>query len=673
MTAHETEIKSTPRSTAPPLDKAVIVTGLVVICGAIMAILDTTVVNVALDNLSQDLHAPLSVTQWVVTGYLLALGLVVPLSGWASARLGTKTTWIASLALFTAGSALSGLAWSMGALIAFRIVQGLGGGMIMPVAQTILARAAGPDRIGRAMAILGVPMLLGPVFGPVLGGLLVQEASWHWIFYINVPIGLLAIALAWWKLPRGREDAGRGTLDLPGLGLLAASFVLLLYGLSRAATAGGFTAFGVLAWLISGGACLLAFVGYSLARRDRAVLNVRLFRDPTFAASSAAIFIIAVALLGGMLLLPLYYQVVRVQSPLSAGLLLAPQGLGAMLMMPLAGRITDKYGPGFVIPAGIALLLLGTLPFTTVHADTPAGLLIGALVVRGLGIGASMMPVIAAAYRRLSPEHVPQAAMTTSALIQIGGSFGAAVVAMELTRRIAHNFTALGISLSGTATSHIASQTPAVLYYMAPWIADAFGYTFWFLLVPTAVALLPAALLLRQAAGERAVLRAAAPAPAPGPPAGLGHHGPGAEEGADVGDLLVTDAVAEARVDALGQRRVAGQPAARPVERVRGDHGVPRSPPPEHGRPLGGQPLVGRLRRGLNPAGQHDRGREPLGPGPQQLGRHEAAHREADGDHPGVRREVSVDPLPGGVGGPGRVPVAERGHPEPRVPAGGHR
>jgi EmrB/QacA subfamily drug resistance transporter len=363
-------------------------------------------------------------------------------------------------------------------------------------------------------------MLLGPVFGPVLGGLLVQDASWHWIFYINVPIGALAIALAWWRLPKGKEETASGTLDLPGLGLLAASFVMLLYGLSRAATAGGLTAFGVLAWLIGGGCCLTAFVLYSLTRRDRAVLNVRLFSDSTFAASSVLIFIVAVTLLGGMLLLPLYYQVVRVQSPLNAGLLLAPQGLGAMIMMPLAGRVTDKYGPGYVIPVGIALLLLGTLPFTGVHADTSAGYLTGALVVRGLGIGASMMPVIAAAYRRLSREHVPQAAMAMSALIQIGGSFGAAVMAMELTQRIEHDFTSLGISLSGPATSHLASQTPEVLFYMAPWIADAFGYSFWFILVPTAVALLPAALLLRQAARERAGLRPPAPAAAPGPPAG---------------------------------------------------------------------------------------------------------------------------------------------------------
>src|SRR5689334_14470094 len=231
-----------------------------------MAILDTTIVNVALDTLSRDLHASLSATQWVITGYLLALGMVIPLSGWASGRFGTKRVWITALVLFTCGSALSGLAWSIGSLIGFRIVQGLGGGLMLPLAQTIMTRAAGPERLGRVMAILGVPMLLGPVFGPVIGGLLVQNVSWHWIFYVNVPVGVVAVALAFWKLPEGKEAAAGGRFDLPGLVLLAASCVLM--------------------------------------------------------------FVIAIALFGGLLLLPLYYQVVRGQGALHAGPADRPAGPG---------------------------------------------------------------------------------------------------------------------------------------------------------------------------------------------------------------------------------------------------------------------------------------------------------------------------------------------------------
>ena len=497
MTASQPAVQQQPTA-APALDRAVIVTGLVVICGQIMAILDTTIVNVALDTLSRELHASLSATQWVITGYLLALGLVIPLSGWASGRFGTKAVWITALVLFTCGSALSGLAWSIGSLIAFRVVQGLGGGMMMPLAQTIMTRAAGPERLGRVMAILGVPMLLGPVFGPVLGGLLVQNVSWHWIFYVNVPVGVLAVALAAWKLPEGKEAAHGGRFDLPGLVLLAGSLVMLLYGLSRASATGGFTGAGVLPWLIGGGACLLAFAGYSMARRDAAVVNVRLFGNPTFAASCAAMFVVAIALFGGLLLLPLYYQVAQGQGALHAGLLLAPQGLGAMVAMPVAGRITDKAGPGLVLPVGITLALLGTLPLTVVGAGTSYAWLTGDLFVRGLGMGATMMPVFAAAYRQLPRERVPQAATMLSALVQVGGSFGTAVLVLALTRRIADNFAAHGLAVRGSGTGQLSAVPKGELARVAPLLAGGFGYAFWLALVLTAVALLPALFLLRQ-------------------------------------------------------------------------------------------------------------------------------------------------------------------------------
>ena len=496
MAANRTQAKAA-RPAAPPLDKAVIITGLIVICGQIMAILDTTIVNVALDTLSRDLHASLSTTQWVITGYLLALGLAVPLSGWATGRFGTKRVWITALILFVIGSALSGAAWSIGTLIAFRVVQGLGGGLMMPLAQTIMTRAAGPARLGRVMAILGVPMLLGPVFGPVIGGVLVQDASWHWIFYVNVPIGIVAIALAYWKLDPGHEEAAGGRFDLPGLVLLAGALIMLLYGLAKASTAGSFTGSDVLPWLIAGAVCLVGFVFYSLWRRDAAVINIRLFSDSTFAASTMLMFIVAVGLFGGMLLLPLYFQVVRGEGALNAGLLLAPQGLGAMVMTPVAGVITDRFGPGYILPFGLLLVILGTLPFCVIQADTSYGYLIAALVVRGLGIGGCMMPVFAAAFRRLPRERVPQASITMSAIMQVGGSFGAAVLVLALTRRIGHNFAAHGIPVSGASMSQLSAVPKAELARVAPLLADAFGYAFWFALGATAIGLVPAALLLR--------------------------------------------------------------------------------------------------------------------------------------------------------------------------------
>ncbi|MGH3169534.1 MAG: MFS transporter, partial [Trebonia sp.] len=222
--------------------------------------------------------------------------------------------------------------------------------------------------------------------------------------------------------------------------------------------------------------------------------------NSTFAASCGLMFLVAVGLFGGLLLIPLYYQVVRGQGALNAGLLIAPQGLGAMIMMPLSGRITDKYGPGYIVPLGIVLLTVGTLPFTVVHATTSYGLLIAALVVRGLGIGATMMPVFAAAYRRLPREDVPPAATTMSVIVQVGGSFGAAVLAMELTRRIAVNFASHGISVSGASMSQLSSVPASVLNRVAPLLADGFGYAFWIVLGVTVVGMVPALLLLRDKA-----------------------------------------------------------------------------------------------------------------------------------------------------------------------------
>ena len=179
----------------------------VVVLGAIMSILDVTVVNVAINTLAAEFDTTLPTIQWVATGYTLALATVIPLTGWAADRFGTKRLYLISIILFVAGSVLSGLAWSSGSLIFFRVLQGFGGGMLMPLGMTILTRAAGPQRVGRVMAVIGVPMLLGPIFGPILGGWLVDDFSWRWIFFINVPIGAGALFLALARAPARRRAA----------------------------------------------------------------------------------------------------------------------------------------------------------------------------------------------------------------------------------------------------------------------------------------------------------------------------------------------------------------------------------------------------------------------------------------------------------------------------------
>src|SRR5213592_3083115 len=223
----------------PVLTREIVAPGVVFLLGAIMTILDATIVNVALPTLGRDFRTSITTIQWVPTIYLLAFASVIPLTGWASERFGAKRLWLASLLLFLLGSTLAGASWSIGSLIGFRVLQGVGAGMILPVGQTILAQAAGPHRMGRVMSLIGVPMLLAPIFGPVLGGAIVDQWSWRWIFFINLPVGVAAIVAALRFLPESTPQL-RQRLDLRGLALLSPGIALFLYGMSEAGNHGGF-------------------------------------------------------------------------------------------------------------------------------------------------------------------------------------------------------------------------------------------------------------------------------------------------------------------------------------------------------------------------------------------------------------------------------------------------
>jgi EmrB/QacA subfamily drug resistance transporter len=473
---------------------------IVVILGAVMSILDTTIVNVAIETLSRDFHTSISTIQWVTTGYLLALAIVIPLSGWMVERFGAKRMWMISLGLFTAGSALCGLAWSSESLIFFRVLQGLGGGMIMPVGQTILARAAGPQRIGRVMSILGVPTLIAPVLGPVLGGLIVDNVTWRWIFFVNVPIGIVAMILSTRFLVRD-EHQDAGPFDFLGMALLSPGLALLVYGLSEAGGGSGFGSTTVIACLAAGAVLITAFVLHAL-RIDRPLLDIHLFRDRNFSMANVTIFVFGAAMYSAMFLLPLYYQVVRGESALVAGLLLAPQGIGAMLTMPLGGRLTDKIGAGKVVPIGMAVFLLGTITYTQLGPSTGYGWLAASLFVRGLGMGWTMMPVMAAAYATLTHSLLPKATTTINIVMRVGGSFGTALVAVVLQRQIAGRLP----RLSGILTSVPAKGALRLSEGVATKLSDSFAYSFWVVTGVTMIGLVATLFLPRGRPGQAALL-----------------------------------------------------------------------------------------------------------------------------------------------------------------------
>ncbi len=305
----------------------------VVIVGSIMSILDTTIVNVALDTLRRELHSTIAQIQWVVTGYLLALAAVIPVTGWAAKRFGAKHVYVVSLIVFTAGSALCGLATSTTELIAFRVLQGVGGGMILPIGQLMMAEAAGPKRMGRVMSIVAVPAMLAPILGPTIGGLILENASWQWIFYVNVPIGVIAVVAALRILPNVKSGVSE-RLDVVGLVLLAVGLPLLTYGLAEIASTGTIGAAKVIGPAVLGLGLIAAFCFHAL-RIDKPLLDLRLYRRRTFSSASIAMFCLGGALFGGMILLPFYWQQIRLESVVDTGLLTAPQGLGMALVMPL--------------------------------------------------------------------------------------------------------------------------------------------------------------------------------------------------------------------------------------------------------------------------------------------------------------------------------------------------
>jgi EmrB/QacA subfamily drug resistance transporter len=457
----------------------------VVILGMIMSILDTTIVNVALDTLGRDLHSPISQIQWVVTGYLLSLAAVIPITGWAARRFGAKRVYLTSIVLFTLGSALCGLATSSTSLIVFRVLQGAGGGMIMPVGQMIMAEVAGPQRMGRVMGVVAMPAMLAPILGPVVGGVILQGLHWSWIFFVNVPIGVLAVALASRLLPH--SDLGRpGRLDTVGLALLATSMPLIVYGLSEIGTTGSFTAPKVVWPILIGVGLTLVFLWHAL-RTERPLLDIRLYANRVFGAASLTTFGLGAALFGAMILVPLYYQQVRGQSVIVTGLLVGPQGLGMLAMAPFNGRLTARFGGGRVAIVGVLILCVSTLPLAFVAPDTSILAISVVLAVRGLGIGLSFMPTMTAAFTALRTDQLSDATPQMNVLQRLGGAIGTAVLAVVLQRAALH------------------ATTPAEH-------ADAFDAAYWWSLGIAVLTLIPCVVLLRaEAPGVRQAPVASAP------------------------------------------------------------------------------------------------------------------------------------------------------------------
>ncbi|RSN59234.1 MFS transporter [Amycolatopsis sp. WAC 04182] len=404
----------------------------VILLGGALGILNSTMVAVGIDRLAGEFDASLSTIGWVSTGFLLAVTVTIPVTGWAGESFGARRMWLAGLGVFVLGSLGCGLAWDTGSLIAFRVLQGVGAGILDPLVLTLLARAAGPRHAGRVMGLMAAVLSLGPVLGPVVGGVVLAGLGWRWMFLLSMPIGVLALVLARRVMPADLPPEGTpARLDALGVALLGPGFASLLLVLSQAADRAEFAAWPVLVPLVVSVTLLAGYAVHAL-RRDRPLVDLRLFARGGFAASVTVMALTGLAMFAGLIVLPLFFLQAHGHGALAAGLLVAPLGVGAAVAAPLAGRVSDRIGSRNLALAGGSVAALSAFAFTRIGHGTDEVWVVLAGLALGVGLGFTGPPAMGSLYRTLPGPLVPQGSSVLYMLNQLGGSIGIAVVAFTM-------------------------------------------------------------------------------------------------------------------------------------------------------------------------------------------------------------------------------------------------
>ncbi|WP_176083365.1 DHA2 family efflux MFS transporter permease subunit [Martelella sp. HB161492] len=431
------------------LDRSVWKIAAVALFGGLLAQLDATIVNVSLSTLATELHSTLQTIQWVMSGYLLALALALPLSGWLVGRIGAKRLYLWCFASFTLLSAVCGLAWSAHTLIAFRLLQGVSGGLLAPMAQMMIARAAG-RQMARVAGYMALPVLLAPVLGPVIAGTILQYASWRWLFLINLPIGVLALVLAILFLPDERDAVTAKRLDWVGLALLSPGLGLFLYGADKIGESMGRVLF------VAGIVMMVAFLADARRKRGDALIDLRLFRRRAFSIGALTQFLSNGAQFAGQFLIPAFLIGACGRSSAEMGWMLAPMGGGMLVTYSLMGKLTDRFGLRQVAAGGALLTLLATIPFVYMaFHGLDLVMLELALFLRGMGMSAIGLPTMTAAYMSVSKPDLPMATTSMNIVQRLGGPTFTTLCASFLA-----------LNLDGHAP-HPSVSTPYALAFLA--------------------------------------------------------------------------------------------------------------------------------------------------------------------------------------------------------------
>ena len=415
--------------------------GIVFVLALFMDLLDITIINVAIPTLAQEFGASTTTIEWVVTGYLLALAICIPVSGWLGDRFGTKKVFVAALTLFLVGSVLCGLSWDVNSMIAFRIIQGTGGGMLTPVGMTMLFRAFPPSERAAASAVLAIPITVAPALGPILGGYIVDYHDWPWIFFVNIPVGIVGLIAAITLL---REDVSEtpGRFDIPGFVLSGTGLVAIVYALARAGSHGFDDPQVVVLGL--GGLALLALFTFVELRTSEPMIDVRLLGDKLFGAANIVQLVGNAGQMGAFFLLPIFMQAQRGMDAFHVGLALFPMAIGVAVMAQPAAKIYPKVGPRKMMVTGFVGIMVLTLALAFIDYDTSSWLIAGNMFLRGIFFAFFIIPMQAVSFATIQPSAMGRASSIFSVGRQVAASLGVAILATALTTRLTYHDAQLG-------------------------------------------------------------------------------------------------------------------------------------------------------------------------------------------------------------------------------------
>ncbi len=418
---------------------------LVTLIGVFMSILDSSIVNVAISTIMNVFNTDTAGVEWVSTAYMLAMGMVIPLSGWIGDKIGLKRLYLSCMIAFTLGSLLCAVAWSIESLIAARVIQALGGGMMMPTVMAMIYRLVPREQMGAGMGIFGVGLFVAPALGPTLGGWLVEYVDWRWIFTINLPVGILGSLLGWFLIPEFKQ-AKVGRLDIPGAITAAAGFAGVLYVLSKG-NQWGWSSEATIVTLVASLGLLTIFVLIEIWYPEP-LLDLSVFRYPSFTFANITVVITTIGLFAGLFYIPIFLQTIRGLGALQTGMLMLPGAAASAVMMPITGKIYDRFGPRIIMITGLLGLTFLTLQFATISVVTSLATVVTWMAFRGMTMSLASMPAQTAALADLPMNLISRATSVSSIIRNLASSFGIAVMTVLLNQRMTFHHARISDSLS---------------------------------------------------------------------------------------------------------------------------------------------------------------------------------------------------------------------------------